>query len=96
MDDNKGLIILEAFTFPDHWKVQAWLTGTGNDTKFTLTMAKATKTNKWGQEVSGYTVAALEPIDKKEAFFWKLKGPEGQKELEQEILDFADNIRYNT
>ena len=94
MDDNENLIILESFTFPMHWKVQAWLNGTGNDTKFTLTMTKITKTNKWGQEVPR-TVAALEPIDKKEAFFWKLKGPEGLKELEQEILDFANNINYN-
>lgn len=95
MDDTDGLILLESFTFPMHWKVQAWLNGTGNDAKFILTMATVTKINEWGQRTGPRTVAALEPINKKEAFFWKLKGPEGQKELEQEILDFTDNINYN-
>ena len=91
-NDHEGLIILENFTFPNHWKVQAWLNNTEYGEQFTLVMVDVK-----GKAIHGRykCVSALEPTTDQAKFYWTLRGPTAAKELEEKILDFTSNLKYN-
>lgn len=91
MVNNDGLIILNKFRFPDHWKIQAWLNGTEYDKQFVLVIAHIEIDNSRRRPDTKMlirTVPALEPKTEELKFLWALKGEPGAKELEQKILDF--------
>jgi len=91
MDDS--LILLTGFRFPDHWKVQEWLSETEYGDEFTLVLAEVT-TSAWngGPGTTSLTTPALEPKTDEAKFYWALRGAslraETAEKLEQIILDF--------
>lgn len=79
-------IVLPMFRFPEHWMIQDWLSNTeyGNDFDLIVLTGKA-----------GTTVPALKPKKNKNGFKWILRGETGMEELEEIILDYAKNLKYN-
>jgi hypothetical protein len=80
------VVVLPMFRFPEHWMIQDWLSNTEYGKAFTLTITKTQQ---------GQTVPGLIPNETKEGFKWALKGESGIKELEEIILDYAKNLKYN-
>lgn len=80
-------IVLPMFRFPEHWMIQDWLTNTKFGEAFELGQALTDKKR---------LVPALKPKKSKLAFKYVLMGDAGIKELEEIILDYAKNIKYNT
>ena len=89
-EDGDNVIILPLFRFPEHWMVQDWLMNTkyGDDFELMLTEVVNGQTSR--------TVPGLRIKDNKNGFKWILRGEEGAKEVEQMVLDYAKNMRYNT
>lgn len=91
MAEKELLIVLSRLKFPEHWKAQDWLNKTEYGEEFELVLT----TIDIGKTLS-QTVPALKPKTEKSVFYWSLRGDKGAKELEEKVLDFADNITYNT
>jgi hypothetical protein len=90
VEDGDNVIILPLFRFPEHWMVQDWLMNTKYGEDFELMLTEVDR----GQ--TSLTVPALKIKSNKNGFKWILRGEEGAKELEQMILDYAKNMKYNT
>ena len=90
VSEHDELIVFPLLRFPDHYKVQAWINGTGNEENFLLEL---TEISLGRRAKTLRTVAAVRPATKELLFYWKLKGADT---LLQEILDFDTNNKYNT
>ena len=79
VDESEEIIVLPDIKFPDHYKVQEWISGTDRLDELTLVITHV------AQGEYTLTVAALQPANDKILFYWKLHG---LAKLQQEILDF--------
>lgn len=89
-EDGDKIIVLPLFRFPEHWMVQDWLMNTEYSNDFELILTKVER----GQTL--LTVPALRIKETKNGFKWILRGEEGATELENMILDYSNNLKYNT
>ncbi len=86
-DIEGNIILMPEFKFPQHYLIQEWLNGTGNDKYFDLVICQVeTETERGEKRVTTVPGLAVKGSAKKGQFYWKLKG--GAEALTQKVLDF--------
>ena len=84
--DKDTSIVFPMFRFPEHWMIQDWLSNTEYGEAFDLILT----TNSAGASCPG-----LKTKSTKQGFKWKLRGDAGIAELEEIVLDYTKNLKYN-
>ncbi len=86
-DGLEGIILMPEFSFPTHYKIQQWLSGTEYHEHFDLVLCQVETETERGTRKS-VTVPGLyiKGAKDKGKFYWELKG--GAEYLTQKVLDF--------
>jgi hypothetical protein len=87
-DGLEGIILLSEFSFPNHYKIQEWLSGTEYHEYFDLVLCEVETETARGDKRVNRTVPGLyiKGAKDKGKFYWELKG--GADYLTQKVLDF--------
>ena len=86
-DIAEDIILMPAFTFPQHHLISEWLNGTEYGEHFDLVLCEVeTETARGSKQVKTVPGLAVKSGKMKEKFYWELKG--GAEVLTQKVLDF--------
>jgi len=86
-DIANDIILMPAFTFPEHYKISEWLNGTKYGDYFDLVLCQVeTETSQGSKRITTVPGLAIKTGKQKEKFYWELKG--GADALTRKVLDF--------